>query len=150
MIRVTTLQSSEGTVVALMEETFQHRLARFAKQYKLPLEELFHLLADHEEVEKELRQREQQFRTQYKSLPLPTFTWRKERDDFVLIDYNDAAIPFTNGLAYQLLGRTAKQLYSPTMPELLNGFMRCYTGHTSFQQETTYRLQNFDDQKIVL
>src|SRR5688500_2654852 len=98
-------------VGTLMEDTFQQRLARFAKQYKLPLEELFHLLAEHEEVENELRQREQQFRAQYKSLPLPTFTWRKERDDFVLIDYNDAAIAFTNGLAYQFLGRTTKQLY---------------------------------------
>ena len=49
------------------------------------------------QVEKALRESEERFRSQYRGMPIPTYTWQKVKNafDFMLIDYNDAAYKVT-------------------------------------------------------
>jgi PAS domain S-box-containing protein len=42
-----------------------------------------------------LRQSEERFRVQFRGIPIPTYIWKGQGDDFSLIDYNDAALEFT-------------------------------------------------------
>ncbi|HLZ28364.1 MAG TPA: EAL domain-containing protein, partial [Chloroflexota bacterium] len=44
-----------------------------------------------------LRANEERFRKQYKGFPLPTYSWLRVGDDFVLQDFNDAAEAVTGG-----------------------------------------------------
>ena len=59
----------------------------------------------------ELEHSRERFRAQYKGLPIPTYTWRREGEDFVLVDFNDAAHRFTEGHVASLLGSRASTLY---------------------------------------
>lgn len=59
----------------------------------------------------ELEHSRERFRAQYKSLPIPTYTWRREGEDFVLVDFNDAAYRFTEGHIADLLGAHASELH---------------------------------------
>ncbi len=42
-------------------------------------------------LEKEILEREERFKNQYQNIPIPTLSWRKHDDDFVLIRLNRAA-----------------------------------------------------------
>lgn len=58
------------------------------------------------------KQTGKRFRAQYENLPVPTYTWRKVGEDFVLVDCNDAAHEFSRGLVGDLLGSEASELFS--------------------------------------
>ena len=44
-------------------------------------------ITERKQAEVTLRESEAKFKAQYRELPIPTYTWRKEGEDFVLIDY---------------------------------------------------------------
>jgi hypothetical protein len=82
-------------------------------------------LAAIQRAEGERRANEQKFRAQYNNMPIPTYTWRKIGDDFLLEDYNYAADEATQGQISQLVGKTLSELYAD-MPEVQENFWRCY------------------------
>jgi len=94
------------------------------------------------QIEKALRESEERFRSQYKGMPLPTYTWQKVKDssDFMLIDYNDAAYKITEGRIIHYLGVKAGQFYQD-MLFILEDMQRCYSEHSTFQKEMTYRFR---------
>jgi PAS domain S-box-containing protein len=59
----------------------------------------------------ELEESREHFRAQYQMLPVPTYTWKRGGDDFVLVDFNDAAHRFTEGRVEALIGTPASDLY---------------------------------------
>jgi len=78
-------------------------------------------------IQSALDESEERFRLQFKATPVPIFSWRAIGDDFVLVDYNDAADRMTNHGIMKLLGRRASQLYVDT-PEVVEGMKECF-GH---------------------
>jgi PAS domain S-box-containing protein len=76
-------------------------------------------------AEEKLRESEEKFKAQYKSIPIPTYSWRTLDGDFVLIEYNDAAYEITKGHIADLLGVRATELY-PDKPDVLEMFSRCF------------------------
>src|SRR5437588_6011357 len=68
-------------------------------------------IQDRKMAEELWRQAEARFRAQYQSSPIPTFTWQRVADDFVLIDCNSAAEEFTHGAIARWLGKTSVELY---------------------------------------
>ena len=58
-------------------------------------------------AEEALRANEERFRKQYKGFPLPTYSWLRVGDDFVLQDYNDAAEAITECHMLEALGSAA-------------------------------------------
>ncbi len=92
-------------------------------------------------IENELRSNEERFRSQYKMMPMPTYTWRKEKDDFLLIDYNDASHNVTKGKIENYLGIKAKELYHDR-PDIINDFKRCFREKSSFSKEIYYNFKS--------
>jgi two-component system cell cycle sensor histidine kinase/response regulator CckA len=92
--------------------------------------ELFHVVAifkdvtERRQAELALLENEKKMRTQYKSFPVPTYTWQKMDDDFFLVDFNDAAFNFTNGNVQNLLGRKVSQAFSHE-PKVIDAMSRC-------------------------
>ena len=86
-----------------------------------------------------LRKSEERFAAQYKGIPLPTYTWKKLEQDFVLINYNDAAYKITNGKITQLLRRTAQELY-PAEPTIQADLAKCFYDRTTLQREIKMQL----------
>ena len=63
-------------------------------------------------------------RTQYKGFPLPTYTWQKIGDDFIFVDFNDAAYDFTAGGVQKLLGKKVSEVFSHE-PAVITEMAKC-------------------------
>ena len=97
-------------------------------------------------VEADLRRSIDRFQAQYRSIPMPTYTWQRVDDDFELIDCNAAALDFTRGRASDLIGKRARTLYTDS-PELVEDLTRCCTEQTMLQRDMTRRLRSTGELK---
>lgn len=80
---------------------------------------------DRKQAEQALKKSEERFRAQYQGNPVPTFTWQRQGDDFVLVEFNDAVNVITAGKVKEYVGRKATELYADR-PEVLLDLQRCY------------------------
>ena len=94
----------------------------------------------------ELRESEEKLRVQYNSIPVPTYTWQREGEDFVLVDYNDAALAITQGQIADLVGTKASEMYGD-VPQILDELSRSFTERTTIEREMTYRYQTTGEER---
>ena len=102
------------------------------------------------EAETRLRESEERFRAQYENLPLPTYTWRRVGDDFVLVDHNEAAHRYTQGFISDLLGSRAAELLSewPGYAEMIE---TCFRERSTVRREMPWRRpQSGEDRRFVV
>ena len=97
-------------------------------------------ITERKRAEEALKQSEERFRAQYKGIPIPTYTWRKVGDQYLLIDYNDAAAAFTHGRVADLIGSKATELYKDS-PDILDDLSKCASERATIKRETRYRLR---------
>jgi PAS domain S-box-containing protein len=97
-------------------------------------------------AEHDLRLSEERFRAQYKSFPIPTFSWRRVRDDFELTDYNEAADKITRGGLTSLLGTKASEWYSDK-PQILEMLWRCFSEGIIIQEEISWQMVTTGEHK---
>ena len=81
-----------------------------------------------------LRESEERFKSLYQESPIPTFTWRKKEDDFILIDFNKAAIQMTNSKVVDYFGNSAVELYRNS-PQVLNDMNYCFQEQSVVKKE---------------
>lgn len=86
------------------------------------------------EAEQALQAKEEQSRTQFLGIPIPTYTWRREDGDFVLVDYNDAAMEHSGGHVASLTGARASEILAGR-PDIIADFERCFEERSSFERE---------------
>ena len=96
-----------------------------------------------------VQDREDQFKQQYKGIPVPTYTWQKQDDDFILIDYNVAAETFTGGHVANIMGVKASERYAND-PETLRDFHECYDQQVTVTRSRFYKLQSFPNEKFLM
>jgi signal transduction histidine kinase len=77
------------------------------------------------------------------SIPVPTYTWKKVDNDFVLIDYNDAALEITHGQIKTVIGKKLSELYRDKK-EIISEMHRCFNEKTSIHREMEYKFQTVD------
>jgi hypothetical protein len=78
------------------------------------------------------------FRAMYEESPIPTYTWRKEDDDLVLVENNSAADTITQGKISEYLGIRASELYQDR-PDIREDLSRCLTEQNLFEREIVYQ-----------
>ncbi len=96
-------------------------------------------ITERKAVQTALRESEERFRVQFKATPVPIFSWRSVGQDFVLVDYNDAADRMTAHGIINLLGCRASQLYIDT-PEVIEGMQSCFNQRTTIRMSGDFRL----------
>lgn len=89
------------------------------------------------DLEKQLQDREELFRRHYQNLPVPTFTWRCEDGDFVLIEYNQSASKLTDNNISQMLHARASTIFQ-AKPSILHRLHECYNTKQLIQAEENY------------
>lgn len=92
-------------------------------------------------TEKALRESQKklkaQYKAQYKGTPIPTYTWQRIGEDFVLVDYNDAAAVITHGNVANFVGKKASGMYKDR-PDILEELSRCFAEKTFIKREMSY------------
>jgi PAS domain S-box-containing protein len=86
----------------------------------------------------------------FKGIPVPTYAWKRSGEDFVLVDFNDAADASTHGRIGAMVGKTASALYRENRPDILEDFSRCFQSQISFQREMKYRYTTGEDKDFLV
>lgn len=86
---------------------------------------LYNDITDRKRTEEALRKSEEHLRKLYQESPIPTLTWQKKENDFILIDCNLAAIRLTDGKVVETLGKSALNLYESN-PLAIDDLNRCF------------------------
>ncbi|MGA2782858.1 MAG: PAS domain S-box protein, partial [Smithella sp.] len=82
-------------------------------------------ISDRKLVEEALRESEKSLRAQYNGNPIPTYTWQKQGDEFILKDFNNSAKIFTIGQRNSFLGKQASEMYK-NRQEILGNLKKCF------------------------
>jgi signal transduction histidine kinase len=99
-------------------------------------------------AEEELRESEEKLKAQYKNMPIPTYTWQKVGDDFVLVNHNDAAEAITKGGVTKFIGKKAIEMYRDR-PAILRELSQCFTEKTLIRRQMTYRYEITRESKYL-
>lgn len=75
-------------------------------------------------AEQALRESEKRFKNLYQESPIPTFTWQEHGEDFILVDFNRAALRLSGGNVAGRLGSSAREMYADD-PQILEDMNLC-------------------------
>lgn len=92
-----------------------------------------------------LRLVERRFEAFFQGSPVPTYVWRSDGDDLVLIARNHAADASSGGRAEAYVGRRASDLYGEDEPEILEDLRRCVRERATFGREMGYTIPGTDE-----
>lgn len=93
------------------------------------------------------RKSEARLRALFSGIPMPTYAWLWKGDDFVLVDYNAAAVDYTRGRIVNLLGLTARVVLGD-QPAALKGLERCFSERINLRVDLpSYRLVSTGERK---
>ncbi len=100
-------------------------------------------------AEQKLKASEERFKALYKGIPIPTYTWQKDGNDLVLIDYNNASEKITDSKIKNYLGIKASELYKD-QPVILEELYRCIKDRVNISREIFYYYQSTNKKKYLL
>ncbi|MBN2501958.1 MAG: PAS domain-containing protein [Anaerolineales bacterium] len=102
------------------------------------------------ETEAALRKSQERNLTQFKSIPVPTYVWQyaDEKDDLILVDFNDAALETTAGRVGGFVGLTATSFFENN-PDILEHILLCYSEKRVQKLETTYTMRTTRQERYL-
>ncbi|MFW9948817.1 MAG: PAS domain S-box protein [Candidatus Thorarchaeota archaeon] len=99
-------------------------------------------------TELKLKESEKVFKALFKEGPIPAYIWRNVNNDFILIDYNEAADRFTHGVIKSLLGIKASIMYSHHL-DIIEDLTVCMSKKTQLTKEMEYQFQYTNESKYL-
>ena len=96
------------------------------------------------------KQSEERVKAQFKGFPIPTYVWKHQDNDFILIDYNHAADIFTRGNTQKFLGRKTSDIFADDL-DIQADFLKCFNDKTKFVRELpSYRLRTLNEKREMI
>jgi PAS domain S-box-containing protein len=110
---------------------------------------IFRDITESKLAEIELMESQERLKAVFKGFPIPSYIWRRKDDDFILIDYNNAAEIFTKGVIKNFIGISFKKMYenSPDKEEIQSDILNCFNQKITFVKEMPYKLKRTDELK---
>ncbi|HPM01076.1 MAG TPA: PAS domain S-box protein [Candidatus Cloacimonadota bacterium] len=94
----------------------------------------------------QLQQSEERARKQFKSIPIPTYTWKRQGDDYLLVDYNDMVFKMTDGEVQDHIGIKASELLKNNY-QVLRDMDYCYITRKPIHKEIEFYIED-DNKKL--
>ncbi|MCP4582287.1 MAG: PAS domain S-box protein [candidate division Zixibacteria bacterium] len=105
-------------------------------------------ITERKAAEAELHQAKERFMAQFQRLPLPSYSWQKVGDDFILTDYNEAALEITNGKIPDFIGAKATVLYKND-PGFIEDLRRCFKDKKVINKDVFYHFQSTGEKRYL-
>jgi len=149
----TWLKDEQGNVVGILGVTRNIDARKRAEEaLRRAHEELEQRVLDRtaelREALKALRKSEERATVQYKGVPIPTYTWQWRDEDFVLIDWNDAAVAATAGRIAEWNGISAGKHFE-ARPDICEDLKRCREERRTLNREMEYHFGAVDETRWV-
>jgi PAS domain S-box-containing protein len=103
-------------------------------------------ITERKKVEKDLMESKEKFKAIYKEGPIPVYILRYINGDFILIDYNNAAIKFTNNSINNFLGYNAFEI-SEEREDVLDDLKLCYYQKIQINRQIKYYSNGSNQEK---
>ena len=118
--------------------------------YANPSMIILHLndITEREQALQDLLDSEQRMKTLFLCMPVPTITWKRQNGEFVLLDYNQTAEEFTNGIIPEFVGMPASKIYHDR-PDILEDLRKCFDERSILKREFDYRMFTTGAEKIL-
>ncbi len=97
-------------------------------------------------AEADLRESEENFRTIYRNIPVPAFTWKRVDGSFVLVDYNAAALEITAGNIPDHVGSKAHVIHAKE-PQILEDMSCCFDERRTIRRDFSHRMVTTGEDK---
>ncbi|RPI00990.1 MAG: PAS domain S-box protein [Calditrichaeota bacterium] len=110
---------------------------------------IFHDISETVRTEKLLKASKERITAQFKGFPIPTYVWQRTVDDFVLIDYNNAANIITKGWIKNHVGAKLSAMYTAS-PEIVDDFFKCYHEKNIVKREFVYHLRSTGEARDLI
>ncbi len=90
-------------------------------------------ITESKKMEIALKQRDERFKAIFHGLPIPTFIWQITDNDIIVIDYNKAALMFTQGKISQLNKMSARLMFPDTKnwSIIKSDTLKCYSDNVN-------------------
>ncbi len=121
------------------DEAFEHRIREKTEELIRKNEDLQGKISEQRQLQEELQATRAELKAQYKGIPVPTYTWRRVGENFVLTDYNTAAEKSSQGQIATFMSKTAREIFKDRS-QVLEDFERCYREKMLVKREAPYRL----------
>ena len=112
-------------------------------------------ITERKKIENELKiakekaeENEKRFKAQYNFLPVPTFTWKFDENDFNLIDYNISGENLTKGAVSKLIGIKAS-IFFRDYENVFDKMLNCYKNKTTSQYEIFYHYKLINEKQYL-
>lgn len=108
---------------------------------------VFKDITENKKSELSIRKSEERLKAQFKGFPIPTYVWKNVGEDFVLIDYNNAADKLTEGKAEQLLGIKCSKMYPDKSDPIYIDILSSFNDKKIVSREMAYQFQTTGKKK---
>ncbi|MHA1479698.1 MAG: PAS domain-containing protein, partial [Promethearchaeota archaeon] len=84
----------------------------------------------------------------FNSIPNPSYVWQKNKNDFVLIDYNNAALKVTGGKIKDLLHEKASVIHNDR-PDIIEAIKKCFREKKSISEKLEYLMKTTGEKVFI-
>ena len=91
---------------------------------------------------------EENIKKLFNSIPIPSYVWQKKENDFILIDYNNAAEKVTNGKIKDYLNKKASEVHNDRV-DIVEAINECYNEKKTVSKKSKYLMKTTGDQVYV-
>jgi len=84
----------------------------------------------------------------FNSIPNPSYVWQKTKNDFILIDYNNAALKVTDGKIKDLLHEKASVIHDDS-PDIIEAINKCFREKKSISEKLEYHMKTTGEKVFI-